>query len=86
MIERLENLAQLCRDFIDIGEDKDVWQRHLETIEEVIGIYNEWWNMWSMLEANDPNACVALVEDLEAYKTVEDRGWDMDDLYERVRE
>jgi|8_EtaG_2_1085327.scaffolds.fasta_scaffold313874_2 hypothetical protein len=36
MSERLEDLAQLCRDFIDLGEDKDVWQRHLETLEEVM--------------------------------------------------
>ena len=36
MSEGLEDLAQLCRDFIDLGEDKDVWERHLETLEEVM--------------------------------------------------
>ena len=31
-----ENLRQLFLDFIDIGEDEEVWQRHLETYDALL--------------------------------------------------
>lgn len=34
--DNLRNLAALCRDFIDIGEDEEVWRRHLLTVEHAI--------------------------------------------------
>ena len=86
MIDRLANLGQLCSDFIDMGEDEEVWQRHLETVKKMIGIYAEWEDMWRMLSVEDPNACVALAEELEHKNKTVHYDLDMDDLYERVRE
>ena len=34
-IER-ENLRQLFLDFIDLGEDEEVWQRHLKTYDDLL--------------------------------------------------
>ena len=36
VLDNLHNLAALCRDFIDIGEDEEVWRRHLLTVEQAI--------------------------------------------------
>jgi len=36
VLDNLHNLAALCRDFIDIGEDEEVWRRHLLTVENAI--------------------------------------------------
>ena len=36
LLENLHNLAALCLDFIDIGEDEEVWRRHLLTVEQAI--------------------------------------------------
>ena len=86
MIEELANLGQLCSDFIDMGEDEEVWQRHLDTVKKMIGIYDEWQEMWRMLAVEDPNACVALAEELEHKHKIIHYDLDMDDLYERVRD
>ena len=36
VLDNLHNLAALCRDFIDIGEDEEVWRSHLLTVEQAI--------------------------------------------------
>ena len=36
VLDNLRSLAALCRDFIDIGEDEEVWRRHLLTVEHAI--------------------------------------------------
>jgi len=85
MIERLADLLQLLASS-KFTLTEEVYQKHMETVKEMIGIYDEWQEMWRMLSVEDPNACVALAEELEhKHKTVH-YDLDMDDLYERVRD
>ena len=42
VLDNLHNLAALCRDFIDIGEDEEVWRRHLRTVEQAITLIIEY--------------------------------------------
>ena len=89
MIERLIDLLLLLTSRASgqvVPLDGEVWQRHLETVQEMIGIYDEWQEMWRMLSVEDPNACVALAEELEHKNKTVHYDLDMDDLYERVRE
>ena len=81
MIDRLAELAQSL-DHVN----GYVYQKHMETIKKMIGIYAEWEDMWRMLATEDPNACVALAEELEHKNKIVHYDLDMDDLYERVRE
>ena len=36
VIDNRHTIAALCRDFIDIGEDEEVWRGHLLTVEQAI--------------------------------------------------
>ena len=52
LLENLHNLAALCLDFIDtgekwdIGEDEEVWRRHLLTVEHAIRLISGYYEMW----------------------------------------
>lgn len=90
MIDRLANLAQsLASASNESSYPRDarlMWGKHLETVREMIGIYDEWQEMWRMLAAEDPNSCVALAEDIGHKHKIIHYDLDMDDLYERVRD
>ena len=47
LLENLHNLAALCLDFIDIGEDEEVWRRHLLTVEHAIRLISCYYEMWT---------------------------------------
>ena len=47
VLDNLHNLAALCRDFIDIGEDEEVWRRHLLTVEHAIRLISGYYEMWT---------------------------------------
>ena len=47
LLENLHNLAALCLDFIDIGEDEEVWKRHLLTVEHAIRLISGYYEMWT---------------------------------------
>ena len=47
LLENLHNLAALCLDFIDIGEDEEVWRRHLLTVEHAIRLISGYYEMWT---------------------------------------
>jgi len=85
MIERLAKLARTLTTNKELmGEE--VYQKHMDTVIKMIEIYDEWQEMWRMLSVEDPNACVALAEELEHKNKIVHYDLDMDDLYERVRE
>ena len=50
LLENLHNLAALCLDFIDIGEDEEVWRRHLLTVEHAIRLICSYYEMWEELD------------------------------------
>jgi len=85
MIDRLAELARTLTTNKELmGEE--VYQKHMDTVKKMIGIYDEWQEMWRMLAVEDPNACVALAEELEHKHKIIHYDLDMDDLYERVRD
>ena len=85
MIEELANLERtLTASKFTLTEE--VYQKHMDTVKKMIGIYDEWQEMWRMLSVEDPNSCVALAEDIEHKHKIIHYDLDMDDLYERVRD